>query len=79
YKDDKVTGYYVKTLEKPSYVWSIGDVKKVEPFGWNLAKKSGAYRLIITEGMIDTVTVDKLYRQYGDEEWHPAVISLPNG
>lgn len=79
YKGGKLSGYYVKTISKPSYLWSIGDVKKTEPFGWQIAKKSGAYKLVVTEGHIDTVTVDKLYRQYGNEEWLPAVISLPNG
>lgn len=81
-KNGKLVGYYVKTLSEPSFTWSIGDVKNADPFGWENAVRSGAYRLIITEGHEDAVAVDKLYRTYtrdSDIEWLPAVISLPNG
>lgn len=78
-KDSEVTGYYVKTLSKPSYQWSIGEVKGGEPIGWTRAKKSGAYRLIITEGREDAVAAEAIFSMYGDEKYHPAIISLPNG
>ena len=76
---NKPTGYYIKTLSKPSHCWSIGEVKGGDLFGWDQAKKSGAYKLIITEGLVDAVSVDKIYRRYGKEEYHPAIVSLPNG
>lgn len=75
----KLVGYYVKTLGKNRILWSIGDVKKADPFGWEQARKSGAYRLIITEGLEDAISVKKIYKRYGDDEYQPAVISLPNG
>lgn len=75
----KITGYYVKTQSDPAHTWSVGDVKKCDLFGWDVAKSSGAYRLIITEGLEDAVAVDKIYRRYGKAEYHPAVVSLPNG
>lgn len=78
-RDGKLVGYYVKTLSKPSYTWSIGDVKKADPFGWEAAKRSGAYRLIVTEGPEDAVAVKQIYERYGDEEYIPAVVSLSNG
>lgn len=78
-KEGKVSGYYVKTLSQPSYTWSIGDVKHGEPFGWQQARKSGAYKLIITEGKEDAVAVKSIFERYGKEEYQPAVISLPNG
>lgn len=78
-KNGKRTGYYVKTLSKPSHTWSIGDVKKADLFGWEKARTSGAYRLIITEGLEDAVSVAKLYKMFGKEEYQPAVVSLPNG
>ena len=78
-KKENVTGYYVKTLSDPSHQWSIGDVSKCEPFGWKEAKKSGAYRLIITEGREDAVATVAIFDRYGKEEYQPAVIALPNG
>lgn len=77
--DGKITGYYVKTQSSPSHTWSIGNVKKCDLFGWDKAIKSGAYRLIITEGLEDAVAIDKIYRRYGKSEYHPAITSLPNG
>lgn len=78
-KDGKLTGYYVKTTSKPSHTWSVGDVKKADLFGWSEARSTGAYRLIITEGLEDAVAVAKIYATYGDEKYTPAVVSLPNG
>lgn len=77
--DGVLTGYYVKTLSSPSHQWSIGEVKGGDLFGWEEARRSGAYRLIITEGHEDAVAVKKLYKQFGKEEWQPAVVSLTNG
>lgn len=77
--DGKTTGYYVKTLSLPHYTWSVGNVRKAEPFGWQQARKSGAYKLIITEGKEDAVAIDAIFERYGDEKYKPAVISLPNG
>src|SRR5690606_31167968 len=57
YVKGKMTGYYVKTLSEPKYTWSIGEVKGAEPFGWQRAKGSGAYKLIIVEGKEDAVAV----------------------
>lgn len=74
-----LTGYYVKTLVGPKLTWSIGDVKGAEPFGWQEARRSGAYRLIITEGMEDAAAVTAIMDRYGKEEYKPAVISLTNG
>ena len=78
-KKSQTTGYYVKTLSKPSYQWSIGEVKGGEPFGWREAKVSGAYKLIITEGREDAIATKAIFSMHGDEKYTPAVISLPNG
>ncbi len=77
--DGELSGFYVKTLTDPKHTWSIGEVKGAEPFGWQRAKRSGAYRLIITEGMEDAVAVESIMDRHGDEEYMPAVISLTNG
>lgn len=52
-KNGKVTGYQVKTigLGEHNKVYSVGDCKDVDLFNWENAKKSGARRLIVTEGM----------------------------
>ena len=75
----ELSGYYVKTLGEAKFTWSIGEVKGAEPFGWQRARRSGAYRLIITEGMEDAVAVESMMDRHGDEKYMPAVISLTNG
>ena len=75
----KLSGYYIKTFGENRITWSIGDVKGAEPFGWQQARKSGAYKLIITEGKEDAVAVAAIFDREGDEKYKPAVIALPNG
>ena len=77
--EGETKGYYVKTLVGKPVTWAIGEVKGAEPFGWQRAKKSGAYKLIIVEGREDAVAVEAIFDRYGDEKYRPAVISLPNG
>lgn len=77
--EGKTSGYYVKTLGEEKLTWSVGEVKKAEPFGWQNARRSGAYKLIITEGKEDAVAVTYLFDKYGEEKYKPAVIALPNG
>lgn len=78
-KSGKLVGYYGKTLSKPSQQWSVGDVKGGDPFGWEQAKRSGAYKLIITEGREDAIAVFSMFSRFSDEKYMPAVIALPNG
>lgn len=81
-REGELTGYYVKTLGPEKFTYSVGDVKKGDLYGWERAAKSGAYRLIITEGLEDGPSVEKIYRthtQQGSEDYIPAVVSLPNG
>lgn len=80
-KDGQLTGYYVKTLGENSFTFSLGDTKDADPFGWSEALKSGAYRLIITEGYEDAISVKKMYDMYSkpDDQYRPAIVSLPNG
>lgn len=79
YVGGKLSGYYVKTLFEPRYTWAIGNVKKAEPFGWQEARRSGAYRLIIVEGKEDAAAVHAIFERHGDEKYKPAIIALPNG
>jgi twinkle protein len=79
-KEGKLCAYKVKTIGlKENKTYWLGDGKDVDLFNWEQAKRSGAYRLIITEGEADSVAVDRIYEMYGKEEYHPAVVSLPYG
>jgi twinkle protein len=80
-KDGKVTGYKVKTLNAHggNKTYSIGDAKGVDLFNWETARKSGAYKLIITEGEADAAAVDRIFEMHGKPEYMPAIVSLQYG
>jgi len=80
-REGKLVGYQVKTVGLGEYnkVWAVGDCKDVDLFNWEAAKKSGAYRLIVTEGMPDSVAVHRIFEMYGKAEYFPAIVSLPYG
>lgn len=79
YKDGKLSGYYAKTVGKDKFVWSIGDVRGGEPIGWQQARRSGAYKLYITEGVEDAAAVASIMDRFGDKEYTSAVVSIPSG
>ncbi len=81
YRNGKVVGYKIKTLGE-KHIWSVGDLKNVAPFGWEVAKVTGAKRLIITEGEDDTLALSKIIERNTKEayrDYMPAVISIPHG
>ena len=80
-KEGRLSGFYVKVLgNKDIGAWAVGDVKGVEPFAWHRAKKSGAYTLVITEGMEDAVAIESIMQRYDSNSEYPTVaISLTNG
>lgn len=77
-----ITAYKNHIIESKS-MWSTGDQKEVDLFGWDQAVTSGAKRLIITEGELDTVALFQVLKDsnkggaYAD--YNPAVCSLPHG
>lgn len=81
-KNKNLSSYKAKLIEKKR-MWSIGDNKDVDPFGWDLAVSSGSNKLIITEGEEDAIAIFTIIKmshkgtQYADV--NPAVISLPHG
>lgn len=80
-RDGKVVGYKAKLLENGK-VWSVGDLKNVDFFGWEQAKARGGKKIIITEGEFDTVALSRIIARYTKDEWkdqQPAIISLPHG
>jgi twinkle protein len=78
-RDGELVGFQVKALGGYGRVWAVGDCKDVDLFNWEQAKKSGARRLIITEGMADAVAVHSIFKLYGKEEYFPAIVSVPYG
>ena len=78
-KDGKVSGYYVKTLGKKPYTFSVGDVRDCDPFNFHAVRSTTSYKLVITEGLADAVAVHSIYRRYGNKGWTPNILSLKNG
>ena len=81
-RDGKVVGYKVKLLKK-KIMWSIGDTKDVDLYGWLGAKKVGGLTLYITEGEEDAIALREILMQmnrgtaYADQG--VAVVSLTHG
>jgi twinkle protein len=80
-KKGDVVGYKVKMIDGKKF-WSVGNIKDSDLFGWEQAKRSGAQRLIITEGELDAVAMDRIFELYEKDEYKhtiPAIVSLPHG
>lgn len=77
-----LSAYKVKMIEQKR-MWTMGDHKEVDPFGWTQALASGQRKLFITEGEEDAMalfTIIKMSQRgtkYADDD--PAVISVPHG
>lgn len=82
YKDGKIVAYKNRVIETKA-MWSVGEMKGVDFFGWEVAKYADNRRLYICEGEIDAVTVYQMIMksQRGTPyaENIPAVVSLPTG
>ena len=78
-REGNLVGFQVKGLGGSGKVWAIGDCKDVDLFNWENAKRSGARKLIITEGMADSVAVHSIFSLYGKPEYMPAIVSIPYG
>ena len=81
-KDGVFMAYKAKILENKK-MWSTGNQRDVDPFGWDQALHSGSFKLIITEGEEDAMA---MYQMIKDKNKHteykdliPAVISVPHG
>ncbi len=78
----ELTGYKVRLVQN-KFFYCVGSVKGAKLFGWQEALSTGARRLFITEGELDTVA---LYQALMDSQrgtkyadYHPAVVSVPSG
>lgn len=80
-KDGVLKGYKVRHIETKK-MWTVGDCKDVDLFGWDKAIKTGAKKLIITEGELDAASIKTILQTYTKEaylDYMPAVCSLPHG
>ena len=81
----KIVGWKVKLIPKKGMkkkMWSIGDLKNVDPFGWDVAIGSGSKKIIITEGEDDAISLSRIILRFTKPEYRdsmPAVISIPHG
>lgn len=81
----KLSGYKIKLIpsgDTPKRIWSIGNLKDVDFFGWDKAVGSGSKKLIITEGEDDAIALSRIIDRYTKPEYKdaaPGVISLPHG
>lgn len=81
--DGKLEGFKAKTINlKKNKMWTIGNVRDVDLFGWPQAVAMGAKKLIITEGEYDAIAVKQIIDRHQPEdrkELTPAVTSIPHG
>jgi len=80
-KDSKVVAYKVRHIETKN-MWTVGNQRDVDLFGWEQAIATGSQRLIITEGELDCVALRRIFEIYTKEQYvehMPAVCSLPHG
>ena len=80
-KGGVLVGYKVRLIENKK-MWSVGNQRDVDLFGWEQAKATGAKRLIITEGELDAVALRRIFETYTEKkyvDYIPAVVSLPHG
>lgn len=84
-KGGHIVAYKAKLIPKnggKKKMWSIGEMKDVDPFGWEQAKGSGGKKLIITEGEDDAIAMSRILDRYTKSDYRdskPAVVSIPFG
>jgi twinkle protein len=82
YDSGEIEGYKFRIVDG-KIIRSMGNCKRVLPFGWSQAVRSGSPKLFITEGEIDamslfeTIMIRNKGTQY--EGNIPAVVSVPHG
>lgn len=82
YDKGKLVAYKVRIIENKR-MFSVGDQKDVDLFGWEQALQTGGKRLFIVEGELDAVSLFQICKeanagnQYAD--LNPAVVSVAHG
>jgi twinkle protein len=77
-----IVGYKARVIESKQ-MWSIGDQKDVDLFGWQQAIAVGAKRLYITEGELDAASLYQIFKDHNKgtayAAFNPSIVSLPHG
>jgi twinkle protein len=81
-RNGETVGYKVRLIANKK-MWTIGDQKEVDLFGWDRAIETGAKKLFITEGEMDAAALYQICKDANRgtayEKFSPAVVSLPHG
>lgn len=81
-KQGTLAGYKARLVENKR-MWSVGDIKGCDLFGWQQAIETGAKKLFITEGELDAVSLFQIFKEQSKgtayAEFSPAVVSLAHG
>lgn len=81
-RDGELTGYKCRLI-KDKRMWSVGDQKDVDLFGWDKAVATGGKKLFICEGEKDAKSLYQIFKDHNKgtqyAEFNPAVVSLPHG
>lgn len=81
-KDSVLVGYKNRLIDGKR-MWSVGDLKECDLFGWQQAIETGARKLYITEGELDAVALYQIIKDTDKgtkyEAYDPAVVSLAHG
>lgn len=82
YKKEGMLSSFKHRVIDTKQMWTSGDNKEVDPFGWDQAKATGAKRLYIVEGELDAASLWLILKNNEKPEYrkyNPAVISVPHG
>lgn len=81
-KDGEICAYKNRIIEGKK-MWSSGDMKSVDLFGWEQAKSADGKKLFITEGELDAVALYQILKEKNSRgeyaHLNPPVVSLPTG
>lgn len=82
YVGETLKGWKVRLIEDKR-MWSVGDIKGVDLFGWKQAVNTGGKRLFITEGELDAVALFQIFKDHNKgtpyADFNPAIVSISNG
>lgn len=82
YEKDELVAYKVRLIEGKK-IWSVGNMKNVDLFGWRQAVEAGGKRLFIVEGELDAVALYQICKDHNKgtpyAHLNPAIVSVPKG
>ena len=77
YVGDKLSAFKCKTFDK--IMFSKGDMRNADMFGWHKVYGANKYKLFITEGEDDAMALFRVLVKNWKYDSYPAVVSLKSG